>query len=327
MNSIKPNALPKPPSLMQSLLAGFDAISNHIGLILFSILLDLILWFGPRVSLGKLLEPFLVPDPSIPELQNEEIFEMVRMTITEFNLMSVLRTFPVGTPSLLASQVIMGNPLGTQLIFEPMSFRNSLLLWVVLIVLGIAIGTFYFEVVAQVAIYEKINWRNIIKFWLWSFPQISLLTIIWFVLLLGLLVPFSCIFSLVIFMGAQLQFFTLIIAVIVGGVLVWLLIPLAFTPHGIFVNHQKVWESMKDSIRIIRLTLPTTSLFLLSAVVLSEGLNILWNVPPEESWWFLVGIIGHAFVTTGLFAASFIYYREADHWSESFIQEVKKSIL
>jgi len=84
---------------------------------------------------------------------------------------------------------------------------------------------------------------------------------------------------------------------------------------------------MKDSIRIIKLTLPTTSLFLLSAVVLSEGLNILWNVPPEGSWWFLVGIVGHAFVTTGLFAASFIYYQEADHWSKSFIQEVKKSIL
>jgi len=312
---------------MQSLLAGFDTISNHIGLVLFSVLLDLILWFGPRVSLGKLFEPFLIPDPSIPELQNEEIFEMVRMTMTEFNLLSVLRTFPVGTPSLLASQVIMGNPLGTQLIFEPMSFRSSLLLWLVLIVLGIALGTFYFDAVAQVAIYEKINWKNITKSWLWSFAQISLLTIIWFILLLGLLVPFSCIFSLLLFMGAQLQLFTLFIAVIVGGVLVWLLIPLVFTPHGIFINRRKVWESMKDSIRIIKLTLPTTSLFLLSIVVLSEGLNILWNVPAEKSWWFLVGIIGHAFVTAGLLAASFIYYQEAGNWSDRLVEEVKKSIL
>ena len=34
----------------------------------------------------------------------------------------------------------------------------------------------------------------------------------------------------------------------------------------------------------------------------------------------LVGIAGHAFVTTGLLAASFVYYRDAMRWVQEFLQ-------
>jgi hypothetical protein len=49
-------------------------------------------------------------------------------------------------------------------------------------------------------------------------------------------------------------------------------------------------------------------------MLLSKGLDLLWLAPPETSWMTLVGVVGHAFITTGLLASSFIYYRDADHW-------------
>ena len=72
-----------------------------------------------------------------------------------------------------------------------------------------------------------------------------------------------------------------------------------------------------------RMTLPTTSLFFLSILAISEGLNILWRVPPENSWLTLIGVGGHAFITTALLAASFIYYRDADLWTQEALRVIK----
>jgi hypothetical protein len=74
---------------------------------------------------------------------------------------------------------------------------------------------------------------------------------------------------------------------------------------------------------LTRMTLPTTSLFFLSVLAISEGLNILWRVPPETSWLTLLGIGGHAFISSGLMAASFIFYRDADRYSQATIKIIK----
>jgi len=43
-------------------------------------------------------------------------------------------------------------------------------------------------------------------------------------------------------------------------------------------------------------------------------------VPSETSWLLLVGILGHAFVTTGLLASSFVYYRDALQWMREMVK-------
>lgn len=72
-----------------------------------------------------------------------------------------------------------------------------------------------------------------------------------------------------------------------------------------------------------RMTMPTTAFFLLSILLISEGLDILWRVPPEKSWLTLLGVGGHAFITSALLAASFIYYRDADLWTQGTIRMLK----
>jgi hypothetical protein len=72
---------------------------------------------------------------------------------------------------------------------------------------------------------------------------------------------------------------------------------------------------------LTRLTLPKTSLLFLSMLVISEGLDTLWRVPGERSWMSFVGVLGHAFVSTSLLAASFIYYRDATRWVQRLIQQ------
>ncbi|MGB9586154.1 MAG: hypothetical protein ACPL7A_01895, partial [Anaerolineales bacterium] len=49
----------KPPNLINSLKEGFDAIANHVGLILFPLSLDLFLWLGPHWRISHLIDQML----------------------------------------------------------------------------------------------------------------------------------------------------------------------------------------------------------------------------------------------------------------------------
>jgi hypothetical protein len=57
-----------------------------------------------------------------------------------------------------------------------------------------------------------------------------------------------------------------------------------------------------------------TSLFIVLAIFVNQGLNMVWQVAPEDSWLMLISIIGHAFVTTGMLSASFVYYQDINRW-------------
>jgi hypothetical protein len=326
MDPTSPQNLPAPPSLMKSLTAGFDAISNHIGLILFSVVFDLLLWFGPKLKLTRVLQPLMREPIALPEVSSTEMVEVLRAAVDEFNLVSVLRTFPIGLPSLMASRAPLENPFGFPPMWNIASLWIAIGLWLAFILLGVAGGTLYFTVVAQAAVRNEVSWRQAFDQWPWTYLQVLLLMLAWMILVFMAVIPFSCFFSLAFISGLGIGQFAIIAAMLVAGLLVWLLIPLVFSPHGIFINGYKVWASVRESIRLTRLTLPTTSLLLLSILVLSEGLDLLWSLPAETSWFALVGIVGHAFVTTSLLAASFVYYRDAHRWVQQILQQTRLSV-
>jgi hypothetical protein len=40
----------------------------------------------------------------------------------------------------------------------------------------------------------------------------------------------------------------------------------------------------------------------------------VWNLPAPDSWVTLAGIGGHAFVSTGLVTATFVFYKDRYRW-------------
>jgi hypothetical protein len=107
----------------------------------------------------------------------------------------------------------------------------------------------------------------------------------------------------------------------------WVIVPLFFWPHGIFVKQQNAITSIVSSLKMMRFTLPTSSLFVLTMFLLTFGLNFLWNIPPEDSWMTLVGILGHSFVSTSLLASSFVYYRDMNIWLQDMMERLKLNQL
>ncbi len=331
MNVTQNQGVPAPPSLITAFQAGFEAIANHLGLILFPVALDLILWWGPRLRLLRLFEQAINQLATLPGAGIQGTLETAQLTrddwyaaIERLNLISFLRSFPVGIPSLMTSDQTLQTPFGNPPIWEAPSVWAVFALFLLLTLFGLALGTFFFLVVSQASLTGSVRWRAAIDRWPWTTLQVILLELLWFVLLIGISLPASCLITAVTMSGIAISQF---IILLFGGLLIWMLFPLFFSAHGIFVNQNKMWESVQESVRLTRFTLPKSGLLILSVVLISEGLNILWRIPAEASWLKLVGVAGHAMVTTSLLAATFIYYRDAQRWVQWLLRQAKLTML
>lgn len=330
MNRQKLTELPPPPGVMGSLKAGFDVVSSHVWLILLPLILDVLLWLGPRLSVGGLLNPFFrmvfnQARTTLTSASDQERFAAYQNAFSEvlerFNLLSLLgrlQAFPVGISSLLAQTMPVKTPLGSQDVIQITSVPGLFGLGLLLTVLGWIVGGLYFRWVSGIVLSDADRVTMIRPSW--AIIQTLILSIVWVIGLMMILIP-------AIFI---LGFLTLLSPLLASGVLLvafffsfWLIVPLFFTPHGIFVRRQNAFYSIFTSLRMARFTLPTSAMFVLCVILLSTGLNYLWSVPTGDSWMLLVGIAGHAFVTTALLAASFVYYRDMNAWLQRVFEQLQ----
>src|SRR6266487_6438204 len=329
MNTQKLEEFPPPPGVVGSLRAGFDAVSRHIGLIFLPVVLDIFLWLGPRLSVDGLINPFL-----------KIMFDQVRLTLTSstdlkrfaevqsafseaigrFNLLSLLgklQTFPVGVSSLLAQTMPVQTPFGSQEIVHVSSVPSVIGLAFLLTVTGWVLGGLYFRWVSGTILGEKDAGITSVR----AITQTMILSFIWMVCLMMFFIPFMFILALLAMLSPGLASGALFVILILSF---WLIVPVFFTPHGIFVRKQNAFYSIFTSLRMARFTLPTSGMFVFSVFLLSIGLNYLWSVPPNNSWMTLVGIGGHAFITTALLAASFVYYRDMNVWLQTVFEKLQQ---
>jgi hypothetical protein len=321
--------MPAPPSLVGSLLAGFDATANHIGLLVIPILFDIALWFGPHLRLDQLVNRVITGMQAQIGANTGETADLLQFTnqfwsalVDRLNLFSILRAYPVGIPSLMVSSQPMTTPLGAPVSWQVSSIAVAILLWIVFSVVGLALGAFYFGMVAQVISSEKVLLPPLINDWGRIAIQTFLLAFLLAIFMLALSIPASCLISAVA-MGA-LPFGEIGLWVF-GAIALWILLPFIFSPHGIYMNHFTVWVSLRESVRITRATMPMTAIFFVLMLVIDEGLTTLWQIPKDDSWLALVGLVGHAFIATGLVAASFAYYRDANRWLQRVVQQTTLS--
>ncbi len=327
MDKIETRDLPTPPNIITSLRKGFDAVANQIVVIIIPIAVDLLIWLGPHMQVKSLINNMLNAMVSSSDLATSESGELLnssadvlRVLVSQFNLLSLLRTIPVGIPSLMASRLPSEIPNGLPKIQDITGPVAAIAIVVGLIVIGLVAGCFYYNLVVQTALDGKIDLRKVLKNWSWSSVQVISLALALIILFIVISIPSSCAITAITLFGLPLGQFAVFLYI---GILLWLAVPLIFSAHGIFVNHNNALISAQKSMIITRMTLPTTSLFILSLLVISEGLDMLWKTPPDTSWLILVGVGGHAFISTALLAASFVYYRDADHWVQETLKLVK----
>jgi hypothetical protein len=186
-----------------------------------------------------------------------------------------------------------------------------MLITVLIFLLGLALGGLFFSAVRQAALFDELKWSSLLRDWPRVSLQSFLLSLMWLVFFAAILILGSCAATGITFISVSLG---QVVIILFGVVSFWLVFPLFFSPHGIFSEGQKAWKSLISSIRLTNLTFLKTSLFIMLVVLINQGLNVIWQFSPENSWLMVISILGHAFVTTGMLSASFVYYQDMNRW-------------
>jgi len=321
METTKETQLPPPPGVVGALRAGMDIASTHLSVMLMPLALDLLLWFGPRLSVKGIFLPVIdqmvkinvsngLPADSLTLLQTAS-----SDYLSQFNLFSLLRTFPIGVASLMTNKMPVQTPLGGQAVIEVGSAGSFILLMFGLTFLGWILGGLYFNSVSRVtqngeAVPGVI--RTIVQTLLYSIGMTILSLVI------GL--PILVLLVILELLSPTLMQVALIVLVLFAT---WLIVPVYFSSFGIYLRGENALTSTWSSLRLARFTLPTSSIFVLAAFIISYGLNFLWEVPTDNSWMMLVGVLGHAFVATALLISSFVYYRDMNAWLLLALERMK----
>ncbi|HZM20525.1 MAG TPA: hypothetical protein VFC02_02210 [Anaerolineales bacterium] len=330
MDTQKLESLPPPPGVMGSLRAGFDAVAGHVWLITVPLALDVVLWLGPRLSVDGLLRPFVryvflqarrgVAASEMDQfLKAQTIFLDGLQSFNLFSLVSKFRTFPIGISSLLAQTMpAVGTPFGEQSVVQISSLPLLVGLVFVLTAMGWMGGGLYFRWVSGTTLGEEETGISSLR----AIIQTLILSVCWFIGLMMVLLPLMFVLTLLALINPILANGAIFLILLLAF---WLVVPLFFMPHGIFARRQNAFLSALTSLRMARFTFPTSGMFILSVVILSQGMNYLWSVPSNDSWMTLVGIAGHAFITTAVLAASFVYYRDMNVWLQTVFEQWQKA--
>lgn len=312
--------IPHRPSVLKAMANGFKDMATHAYLIAIPILLDLGLLLGPRLTIEKFLTPLvkMIQLPTnLPSDLTASVQESVK-TLLEvakaYSLTAWLRTIPFGTPSLMAGRISTENPLGAARIVPVENAGSLILLFFVFTVIGLLITSLYYTWNA-ITVYPKND--DIRGSFLRKTSSLLLIPLIALGLILILLLPVVLILGISTainpFLGSIVYFIALL-------VLINLLFPLLFTPHAIILENKNLLEAAKESIFVFKESGVFASFFVVMMIFATYISDRLWQNPPDSSWMILVGIFGHAVVSTALVLASFYFFKDA----KIFAYEVAK---
>jgi len=288
------------------------------------------LWLGPRLSAGEVYSSLVSSTLEIMKsrpfaVQNFQTFGESSTNVIDFlnkfNWLSWVRTLPVGISSIEAfafpEKLPLQTPFGLQEIIQISSLVNWFGWTILLCLVGWIGGSLYFHWVSVTALGEEEAGISPLR----AIIQTFVLSVIWVAGLMIVILPISFALGLLALISPALSNGVLFVLLILSY---WVIVPLFFTPHGIFARKQNAMYSIITSLRMSRFTLPTSGMFVFCVFLLTKGLDYLWKVPGNDSWMTLVGIAGHAFITTALLAASFVYYRDMNAWLQTVFDKMQQ---
>ncbi len=312
--------LPPPPGAVTALVNGFNAIAGNVVVILFPAALDTFLWLGPRLKADALLAPLMEALPDIQAQTPVDQAKLFTQLVTDFksgvNLFSIVRTFPMGIFSLMSTNISIKTPFGSRLGLDMPGWLAAFGIMLVLTFFGWVAGSLYFRSVSRVALKLQEG------------PGISRV-ILHGVLLSGLWMLFFTLANLPLLIGMWVlsllnTVLRTILLVVLSIPVAWALMAIFYSFYGIFTKKENALVSTRSSVRMLRYGLPPLGWFTMLILLISQGMDLLWRAAPSDSWMMGVGILGHAFVSTSLLAASFIYYRDLNIWIDTALLWINK---
>lgn len=302
----------KPIGVFASFVTGFERVAEQPILIVPPLLLDLFLWLGPRLSLSALFRQAATATAALsagdPVLRQQAVplTDSLEVLADRFNLFSALNSLPVGIPSLMAGRLPLENALGRATRLELQDPLAILGVWLILTILGLGFGAMYHRGLAQrVAPPGDIAppWRA----WL-GFIMLAVMVYVG-----GFVWAMATVLAAAI-VGVILPLFSAGVVLIGLSLLFWVGTYLAFTPHGIIRYRLGVIQAMLESAMVVRWNTLSALGFIGVALGVSWLTNLVWDLPQSASWFSVLGLLGHAFVSATVIVGSYSFYQARHEW-------------
>lgn len=308
----------QPMGVLGCLAAGFEIVARHPALIIIPLLLDLFLWLGPRLSLSPIfvaLEQFYKALPptegTVTQLSEQTMLvlpQIFDIAATRYNLFAALSPAPLfGAPTVMSMQLTLERPMGIRPEIVVASPFAVLGLVVLLVLVGLGISTFYLRTVGrQVLIETELELpgpQSFLKLWGY-FIVLALVVLV----ILGSLSFAGSIFTFFVgLISSGLFYFA---STLLFALLMFVAFHLIFAIPGMVQLRRSPLHAIQESILLTRVDFVRISLLVLLILIISRGFNVVWTLPDPATWSNLIGIAGHAFVSTALVATLFVYYQE-----------------
>jgi hypothetical protein len=297
------------PGVLATISAGFDLTARHLWLLLLPAILDIFYWLGPRLSFQTLIEQLLEMLPVEAEVLDlaSQLVEVAPQT----NLFTTLTVQLIGVPALMAGLAPETTPLTSQ-IFEVSSWPAWIGLFMVLSVVGLLLTALFYSLVA-LAVRKQTPEMNQLTAGQWgkrflsSWLRLIGLALIFLFIVMILYIPLIIVGTILFMINSTIGS----LALLVGPFLIaWVVIVLSMAPYGIVLNGRPLLRAVVESARLVQTNLPSVIYLLFTVLLIGALLDWLLFAVENGTWLTLVNIMGHAFVSTALVAAVFIFYRD-----------------
>jgi len=309
--------------VIDTLTSGFNLIYKKPYLVIIPILLDLILLFGPKVSMQPTVDQ--IHDLLIQNLQEtsdllaiDDIdlialeYDSLANAGSEFNILALVPVSNIVIPSVSA--------------LVPIDLENDNVLYlytagqsvgVVLgtLLFGLFMGCVYWSLIAEDVRGHQQGLGAALKsapgFWIQLIKFVGILLLLG-IGLLGLFFLINMLAAVLMMTGltAIAQIILLLAELFIAMLVFWAFLYLYFVPQAITLTHAHTREAMRASIMIVRINLgPSLGIILLTALI-RTGMSYLWTQLTISTWGIIGAILGNAIIGTGLIAAVFVFFRD-----------------
>lgn len=319
--------------LIDTLSAGFDRTAKRLWLILIPILLDLGIWVGPRLSLGWLSQQAIALLPNATELgtQYAQAVELSRAWLQEagqtVNLLTLLSMRALGLPGLAGGLVPPAPPFTLAPPIEITSAGVAAGVVAVLVLLSLLVSCVTFSLIAADARDGQISLLYTLRVAWRAWLRLTAVLAIAIALGFGLLVGIGVIAGLIGMVSVGLASFVL-------NVVVWSVLSLTvygallffFASRALLLDDRGAIRSLWSAFNVVHRNFLSAVVFVLIVNVLHAGLLYIWRLLATNTFGMFAGIVGNAYVNTGLVMASFIFYRDRfTAWQQTLQSDKVKS--
>ncbi len=317
---------PQTLSVIDTLSEGYRSVNRRPLLLLVPVLLNLYLWFGIQMSFGPLINSMVellqnqqrAAGSSAQAEQLEQLREMADVNIlpliVRLNYIPQLSLTQVGSGSSIDGDVPgvreVQVPLDrTRGVIEASDLGGGLLALVLVNLAALTLSAPYLTRLAEAVRDDRAGpqqWlRRAWRAWLALLGYVGV--ILGVVVVLGL--PFVFLIAL---MGAVSSALALMGVAALSIVWFWAGIYLGFAPEAIVVSGIGPLRALRASFQIVRQNFFGTLGLLLLSYIIGVGSGVVWLALQTmfATTGLVVGIVGSAYIGSGLLAARMAFYRE-----------------